>query len=466
MSNIKTINQLSLISIFVFLVSSFCSSQSILWEYDLDVDIQGHVGNFWIDDDQIHFNITNYDMDYLLALDKEGSVQSLTYFNDCKQHASIFPFKDNKFLSIGLNCWGHHKGGYDVRLFSNNGDQIDQFSGLEKASYRTMRLRQGYFFTAKPYEFGYSDITHGYVDWNVNVRQSKISIESLKREGLGIIPSRGLAQLTNKTIVQGFDYGKVNGNQMSGGRYGSVLVGIKDDKIKWTYPEEPDKHGITVFKAYKNKLGLLRWGTCLNDQFELLDSYGNLLESFNLKEAPKDLILQQGRIIFLFRHYIASYSYKGEILETFEYDPEESMDQSRFKMLDEDSFIITGFGSESKEPIIRMVSLINDMEEDKDIPIIASIDEVASNIRSVSVFPNPASIEVNFKIDGDVLPDEEFNAHIFSSDGKSLMVKSVTETQFSLDISNLPSGQYFYRLMTKNPKSKDDVFSGKFIKVE
>jgi len=77
---------------------------------------------------------------------------------------------------------------------------------------------------------------------------------------------------------------------------------------------------------------------------------------------------------------------------------------------------------------------------------------------SASIFPNPASNRLNFKLDEQLNQPRELN--IYSLDGKLIYRQAVETSEFSTDISVLHAGEYLYRISGNGKK----VYSGLFLK--
>lgn len=90
----------------------------------------------------------------------------------------------------------------------------------------------------------------------------------------------------------------------------------------------------------------------------------------------------------------------------------------------------------------------------------ANIYDFSEHKQFVKVFPNPTSQELNFEI---IPPNnqEEFHLMIFDSNAKQQRRESIAliNNKYSLDISNLSSGTYYFSLASKNRVYQ----SGKFI---
>lgn len=86
---------------------------------------------------------------------------------------------------------------------------------------------------------------------------------------------------------------------------------------------------------------------------------------------------------------------------------------------------------------------------------------VATNdieLLQATIFPNPANNTLNFKLEGPVSQHSRLN--IFTLDGTMLLSQTVQDSEFAIDVSILPPGDYLYRLISGNKK----VYAGLFVK--
>jgi len=70
-----------------------------------------------------------------------------------------------------------------------------------------------------------------------------------------------------------------------------------------------------------------------------------------------------------------------------------------------------------------------------------------NNIGNINTFPNPASNEFYIEIPIELIPAE---FHLYSADGKLLMIEEITQTRQQISTENLLSGTYSYRIMHTN----------------
>jgi hypothetical protein len=90
----------------------------------------------------------------------------------------------------------------------------------------------------------------------------------------------------------------------------------------------------------------------------------------------------------------------------------------------------------------------------------ATVYNFPGNGNYVKIYPNPASMVLNFEINA---PNnqEEFELVIFDATGKEFNRLNIATTQnkYALDVSNLSSGTYIYSLTTKDKAYQ----TGKFV---
>ncbi len=77
-----------------------------------------------------------------------------------------------------------------------------------------------------------------------------------------------------------------------------------------------------------------------------------------------------------------------------------------------------------------------------------------NTMANASVYPNPATDLLNFKLDG----VEASSITIFSLDGKTLISQSVNSTTGSVNVSELNSGMYIYQIATANGETVKSTF--------
>jgi hypothetical protein len=124
--------------------------------------------------------------------------------------------------------------------------------------------------------------------------------------------------------------------------------------------------------------------------------------------------------------------------------------------------VITKIGFEAAEEV-----KIDSGTKSKQEPLAISyarFDSISEQTLSVSVFPNPASIYINFVLQEDFQPKADFLIQIFSSAGNLVEEKSISENRYELDLSSYISGIYFYKIILQN-ESKQEFISGQFVKI-
>jgi hypothetical protein len=87
---------------------------------------------------------------------------------------------------------------------------------------------------------------------------------------------------------------------------------------------------------------------------------------------------------------------------------------------------------------------------------VTGLNEANKKSIEISVYPNPSSNYLNFTFN----TNQEYTISLFDLTGKEVKNVSTTQNKTSMDISNLNTGMYFYKISSKNSIVK----SGKFIK--
>jgi hypothetical protein len=80
-------------------------------------------------------------------------------------------------------------------------------------------------------------------------------------------------------------------------------------------------------------------------------------------------------------------------------------------------------------------------------PLVISPVGHCKKMNRVSLFPNPASNEFYIEIPRELIPAK---LHLYSADGKLLMIEEITQTRQQISTENLLSGTYSYRIMHTN----------------
>jgi len=90
--------------------------------------------------------------------------------------------------------------------------------------------------------------------------------------------------------------------------------------------------------------------------------------------------------------------------------------------------------------------------------VTVGVEEVEATIKA-TLFPNPTSQNITLSLTG-LKPTEGYTLAIYNSAGALVKEETLQQIQATLNVSNLPSGLYTYRIVTTNGKSA----AGRFVK--
>ena len=496
----------------ISLIYLFCSflimpvtaiSQKLIWEYEVETPYRNTPRHFWVDQEgNGYYNMnredpkkpsSNYTHYFLLSLDAQGKFQGANHVNECASPTDLLPFGNDHFVSSGNNCINKRQYNRDTKVLNKNGDVIKTGKAFPGTYHAKIKGENGYtFFSDKNGFKDFETMTIGHIDWDFNFSAKTISLESLKIDSLGIVNNfRDPAKLSNGTWVAPFNYGKMRNEYQVSIQHG-MAVGIVGNKIAWTYPSTINSYVLEQLSAYENRLAIIMKSKKEGHLFVLLDQNGNILleKSINIRTI-KDVILDKTKLIILTKHSIDIFDLGGHKLSSSqEYQEDKLVLQHSMALLEDGDLIITGIrdnnsvfrrvsfkkeeiedkvddwavnNQTNQEPESDEVQIVETETEEEEIEIeSAVIEEVAEETISVSVYPNPASLFINFDIAGN--GSSEFLIQIIDVSGKVIFSDQFSDTRYELLLSDFPSGTYFYRIADKNkPDSK--ILSGKFVRV-
>ena len=88
--------------------------------------------------------------------------------------------------------------------------------------------------------------------------------------------------------------------------------------------------------------------------------------------------------------------------------------------------------------------------------IVSNIEKGIAPEKTLNFYPNPANAHITLEIK---IPIDKTSLSILNTKGQELIKQQITTTQFKIDVSQLPNGVYFVKLM--NAKG---IEVGKFVK--
>ncbi len=476
--------------LFIFFMLQLCATlsyaQSILWQYKLAVDEGNIPSSFWLDEAGTgYFNIKKenpnlrgqYDQNLcLLMLDKDGNFKGSTYIKNCKQNALMSPFGDNRLLSSGYNCDPDSGSiSLDSWVFDYAGNLILKGNGFNEKYVSQVKTPIGYTFFCQPNdEFKFSQLYITTIDTFFNITQTAVSLEAISRPNLGVVNNyKDPFLMRDGILAVPLNYGKVDGMGISIDH--GTAIGIKGDQIIWQYPDTLSNYNLEQFAATADQICIYMRKPQNYEKklYVLLDQNGQEIKHFFADQNFDviDMLLTEKHIIIINRFSIIWIDFDGKMVSKIDF-PNQNLGHPSTIQLDKQgnvylaasdgTTIITKVGFEEAEDV-----KIDPGTKSKQEPLAisyAKFDSISEQTLSVSVFPNPASIFINFVLQEDFQPKANFLIQIFSNAGNLIEEKSISENRYELDLSSYTSGIYFYKIISKN-ESAQEFISGQFVKI-
>ncbi len=479
----------------IIIIGLFCqiaTAQNIEWEYIVDAPVRNIPADYWFDESgNGYFNIrkqnpihkNQFDQSlYLLQLDKDGKFKGSTFVNNCTSSALLLPFGEDQLLSSGYNCDSDtSKNVVDSRVFDYVGNVLAKGRGFKGNYFASIQTDKGYTFLSKPTKnFSYTYISMGHIDHDFNIRHDTISLQQVEREGLGIVNAYVTPMLMeDKSWVVPMNYGEVSGSKIAVD-HGTVF-GIKDAKLQWSYPDTLSAYKLKYISAHKDKVALYMRKSRNYDPrlIVLMDQEGNELHHFYFRPgfSARDLLLTEEHIILLSTHKMVYYDHQGNFVSEFDFNDKNYSRPGNMKVDHEGNiyFVATKYGQSAivkigfKTPSIEKPNEENLAIADSIVELSESIsavhfDKVSEETLSVSVFPNPASVYINFVLKENQTFKGPFIIQIFDASGKPMHEDTFEGNSYELFLDKFISGTYIYRIIDTSD-ARTEFVSGSFIKM-
>lgn len=485
-----------IIFLLVNLISANCFSQTIEWVYEVKAKEKTVPQFFWVDENgNGYYNIrqqnpnnpgdANYGS-FLLMLDSDGQYKRTTKINDCEKSIKLLPFGKNKLISSGHNNSKDYSI-KDTRLFNYKGNTLKISEGAFPGNYfASIPTESGFTFFSKPTKgWSYTYISIGKVNNKLNTTYDSISLKELTKKNLSITNSfRDPALTPNGTWVVPMQYGKIDKEDNSISLDHGIVLGIKESKILWQYPQNLLNRSIESISVFEDKIGVLMSSNGGYNLLVLLDQIGKELDKFKIRcknSIIRDLILTEKQIIILGINNISWFDRAGNLIAELDLKKQGFMNANRMQLLNDGSIIFSARRSENaaiikinlgnrklKEPepekeIEKELVDDNDNEADAKISYGSIDNQIDNTIISATVYPNPTSSFINFEFDTEIEDTRSFLIQVFNSSGQLIITESLNQNGQPINVQSLPAGTYAYRITT-NEKRK--LITGQFIKMD
>lgn len=471
-----------IIVVFLFQLSSICEAQQLIWRYEYDTGKTNMPGHFWIDESgNGYFNIgkenpaskNTFPLHHsLLILNGNGEYNGSVFIKQCKRGGNLLPYNDDKYIMSGQNCEGYSLSERRSYLFNHDGTLAQEGRSFDGSYFAQTPTKRGYTYFSKPSRrFSHTYLSIGYIDEDFNISNDSIPLGPLKKEGLGMVFNFiAPVQLENESWIMPFNYGKVRtGISVD---HGSVFC-VKDEQILWQYPKSLSNYRLTNIDSENNNVTLLMRGTnnFKGRSFVKLNSEGKVLEiaSFLPKVTSiKDMKVYNDEILILGSTILTWYDWNGELIREFDLS-KEKISGRRMQVLEDGSVVVVGM--HHGKTVILKVSIhetndkeINDESLETDYSIIsAQANFENEKAMSVSVFPNPSSIRINFEIKSQK-ENQKYRIDLFDRSGRLIFSDNFESTHYEIALHDFVEGTYFYRIFSQS-EEKPEIINGQFVKI-
>lgn len=476
----------------IFMPDAGLSAQYIEWEYEVSSEYQTRPSLYWVDEEgNGYYNIKKNTVErpgqfqyglYLLMLDKYGNLKGTTYVNNCQSTALLLPFGKGKFLASGNNCSPDKKVVRDTRLYDKTGKLLNQTKAFRGNYFARTWSDDGFKFFSKPNSsWGYSFLSIGKISPDFQISYDSIPLAPIEVKGLGMTNNyKDPAQMADKSWVVPINYGiKSGGLSLTNG----AIINVKNGQIAWKYPSSLIDKTTQHVSTFEDKVCVVFGAAYSEKYFAILNQEGEELHQFMLSTggAVKDLILTKEHIILMTKRHFKWYDWKGNFVTEYSFASENITAFGEAKLLDDYSLIFTGYRNGNaviaklnfEDKIIELeqnqlkekaIAKAEKPKKEKHSVTSVSFDNISQKTLSASVFPNPASMFINFQVNPEIVSDSPFQIQVFDVSGRSLHENSFTGFQYELDLSQFVAGTYFYRILLKN-EEEIEFISGQFVKI-
>ena len=478
--------------IIIVLFSQGANAQNILWEYEVNAPVKNIPADYWFDEEgNGYFNIrkqnpvhkNQYDQSlFLLKLNKDGLYRGSTFVNNCTSSALLLPFGEGQLMSSGYNCDSDtSKNVVDSRIFDYVGNVLAKGQGFKGNYFASIQTENGFTFFSKPTRnFSYTYLSMGYIDDDFNISHDTINLKQIEKTGLGIVNAyNDPIQMSDKSWVVPMNYGKVEGGGI--GVDHGVVLGIKDANLQWSYPDTLSAYKLKHLSSNENKAAILMRKSRNYDPklLVILDEKGNEVNHFYFRPgfSVQDLLLTKEHIILLASHKIVLYDHQGNLVSEFNFNDRNYSRPKNMKLDREGNlyFVANKYGS---SVIVKMgFETLSSADEPDEIALSLDIlskgqqtissahfNKVSEQTLSVSVFPNPASVYINFVLKEQPSLLGSYTIQIFDATGKPMHQDTFKGNRYELFLDKYISGTYMYRIFN-NSGDPSEIVSGSFIKI-
>ena len=453
-------------------------AQTLEWRYVFDYAVNTRSGDLLVDENQEVFtNIStqrpdgSYRGGGMVALDAKGRFNGMIMMTNPVAEATFAPFGDGRYIS---SQWG------ETRIFDAQGDLIATGKGFGGNPYARITTTKGHVYFTKPLDrFESSYITIGTINNDFEVEKDSIPLQPIAIDGLGMsLTYKKPARTSHGVWMVPFQYGRVNGGMSV---EHTIVAAIKDEKILWTFPPSLTDHPVVAVTAQGERIGVVCGEYRRTHRFYLLDQNGVTQTQFDFQFAGRieGVRINQDQVSILTSHSMYVYTLEGLLVQEISISNDFLINPTEFEVMDNGDYIIAGnyqgqatiirinMSGQDTPPIASDLMDVHPGDQRSDnapeaSPVSqVSLQTVSEETISASVFPNPASLYINFELKNG--PTPPFTIAVFDGAGQLLHKDTFEVNSYRLSLEQFVPGTYVYRLQSSS--SQEKILSGQFIKI-
>ncbi|HUR32044.1 MAG TPA: T9SS type A sorting domain-containing protein, partial [Saprospiraceae bacterium] len=406
----------------------------------------------------------------MIALDANGRFNGMMMMNNPNAEATFAPFGQGRYIS-------QYRGS---SVFDAQGNLIASGRGIGGNHFARVTTTNGHVYFSKPIDhFKFSYMTIGKISYDFEIDEDSISLQSLAIEGFGICNRYQKPARTSQGVwIVPFGVGPVDVGMST---EHSFVCAIKDEKILWKFPQLLTDHSAIALTAEGERIGVVLSAYRQTNQFFLLDNNGQVQTQFDFQvtERVEDVRMNQEHVAILTNNSLYVYTMDGVQVSHTLLTNDFLINPTEFEVIGNGQYIIAG-NYQGQATIIRisMPNPVSPSRPDDQVDLYqgnqsrdnqqettpvsqVTLQTLSAETISASVFPNPASLYINFELKN--RPAFPCTIAVFDGSGQQLHQDTFEGNNYTLPLDRFVPGTYYYRLQFSS--SQEKILSGKFVKI-
>lgn len=436
----------------------------------------------------------------LLILDKNGNFNGRVQINSCRNQASLYPFRDDMYLTTDYNCSQNvvHPE-KDSRVFDHKGNLVLTGDPFFLNRFAAVKTEEGYtVFSQKMFRATPPLLEIRRIDWDFNIEDQRLDLTELLLPKLPLMAHISVLPVETKAgnWVITMAYGTESDSRIDLSPNDNFLILTDGKSIIRRFQFERPNEMVQAIQGIGNEIAVLTNmginGGKGKKKLYLLDEQLQLKKSLIIDAMGNfdAMLVTQNNIILLHTHYywqnkpgqryiLHLFDREGNLIKQRELSSDRVITH-RLMPFGEKSILLAGSIVQSETVSCAMVWKLDletptatepPQKSPKATSNVAAttpisnmtVDALSQEAMSVAVFPNPASIYINFELKNREDTNPKFLLKVTDMTGKQMHQASFQSVFYELDIAQFPPGTYAYQII--NQKDKKDYLTGKFVKI-